>query len=220
MSLPINKIYALHHKPLRQRKERLLNIFEQKKLTVEWVENEEVEEDFYHYSPEKWTQKLNDAYPNDPTPPRPLRKSEISIGVKHYECFKRLVDSPHQEAIVFEDDVLFFEDFKEKFLEYFERTPPYWDAIFFGYGSFLRVENYVGGQLVYPRDHPVTRCLDSYIIKKEACKKILQDLKPISLPIDFELSYSFLKHDLKAYWWDPPLTAQGSQNNFYPSAIQ
>ena len=132
MSLHINKIYALHHKPLRQRKERLLNIFEQKKLTVEWVENEEVEEDFYHYSPEKWTKKLNDAYPNDPSPPRPLRKSEISIGVKHYECFKRLVDSPHQEAIVFEDDVLFFEDFKENFLEYFERPPPYWDAIFFG----------------------------------------------------------------------------------------
>mgnify|MGYP003661463581 CR=1 FL=1 len=52
---------------------------------------------------------------------------------------------------------------------------------------------------------------DSYIIKKSAAKKILNNIVPFTLPIDFELNYHMASHDMNVYWWDPPITKQGSE---------
>ena len=214
------KIYVTHYSPLSERKEKLNDYFSKTNLKVEWIENENIENDFYAPEEKEWYNKMQTAYPHDKTSFRPLLKTEISIAVKHYECFKRIAKSENEYAIIFEDDVIFKDSAMEKYADYLAETPSEWDVIFFGYGCFLTVPSKQEGKLSYKLDKPYTRCLDSYIIKKTACEKILKNLKPITLPIDFELTYSFMQNDLKVYWWEPPLTEQGSQNSTYESSIR
>tara|TARA_R100000008_G_C3578747_1_gene166982 strand:+ start:555 stop:1214 length:660 start_codon:yes stop_codon:yes gene_type:complete len=218
--LDLEKIYVTHYKPLVERKQRLMEYFDRKKISVEWVENEDVEEGFYDNSPDQWTRKLNIAYPNDQTPPRDLLKTEISVAVKHYECFKKIAASDFKYAMILEDDVVFTKSFVEDYPKYMKDTPPEWDVIFFGNGCFERVAGFKEGKFAYMLEHPKTRCLDSYIIKKTACTKILNTLKPITLPVDFELTYCFIKNNLKTCWWEPSLTSQGSQIDLYKSSIR
>ena len=214
------KIYVTHYSPLAERKKRLEDFFNKNNLNVEWVENENVEKGFYEENSEEWNRKIKIAYPTDKTPPRELLKTEVSVAVKHYECFKRIAESNHEYAVIFEDDVVFNDSFIKDYPRYMSQTPHEWDAIFFGNGSFLRINNATKDKLAYMLKFPTTRCLDSYIIKKSACEKILEDLKPITLPIDFELSYSFIKNNLKVCWWEPSLTNQGSQIRLYKSSIR
>ena len=218
--LNLEKIYVAHYAPLTERKKFLSDYFKRKEIPVEWVEDEVVEKDFYDNSPAEWTQKMHTAYPTHETPPRDLSKAEISVAVKHYGCFKRIAASDRQYAIIFEDDVVFTESFVEDYPRYMNDTPEGWDIIFFGNGCFDRVKNFKEGQFAYMLETPMTRCLDSYVITKSACQKILDTLKPITLPIDYELTYCLMKNDLKVCWWEPSLTNQGSQIGSYQSAIR
>jgi GR25 family glycosyltransferase involved in LPS biosynthesis len=219
MSLEIEKIYLTHHSPLRDRRERLEKYFQKNKMEVEWVETETIPEGFYKGSPELWNKKLSSAYPYDSSPPRKLSKQEISIAIKHYECFKRIANSPHEENVVLEDDVFFGKEFESYFNRFLSNTPNDWELIFFGSGAGLHIPRTRKDVNAYRKDDPVTRCLDSYIIKKSVCERVLSDLLPITLPIDFELSYSLKNHKIISYWWEPSLTMQGSQNDIYKSAI-
>ena len=90
---------------------------------------------------------------------------------------------------------MFNDSFIKDYPRYMSQTPHEWDAIFFGNGSFLRINNATKDKLAYMLKFPTTRCLDSYIIKKSACEKILEDLKPI---IASSRSYSAIQSTVPA----------------------
>ena len=58
------------------------------------------------------------------------------------------------------------------------------------------------------------------IIKKDAAKKVLATFDQWNLPADWEFNYQLKAHDLKVYWWEPPVVAQGSQCGVYDTTIQ
>jgi hypothetical protein len=67
------------------------------------------------------------------------------------------------------------------------------------------------------------RCCDSMIWTKQMCQDVLPFLKPIIAPIDIFLNHYFQAHDKhghKAYWLDPPIFSQGSQNGTFSSSVQ
>jgi hypothetical protein len=78
----------------------------------------------------------------------------------------------------------------------------------------------VDGQPAYIKEHPASKCTDSYVVKKSAVEKILNTMEQYSFPIDFELNYQMCINNMNVYWWEPPLVIQGSQNGLYRSEIQ
>ena len=125
-------------------------------------------------------------------------------------------------ALVLEDDAVFDKSFVNEFNMNLYRTPKDWDFIFIGSGCDLRVENrkIQEGKVAYLRDHPASKCTDSYVISIDSARKVLDTINPFSFPIDFELNYQMALHNMNVYWWEPPLVRQGSQCGLYKSKIQ
>ncbi|MEM1425584.1 MAG: glycosyltransferase [Cyanobacteria bacterium P01_H01_bin.130] len=192
---------------------------------VLWVEDEPPGDSFYQFDPQQWESKIDFAYAENEhyqmlRQARPLRRSEISVAYKHWKCFEDMVEQGIEVALILEDDVILCEDFQAKLLEGLEKTPADWDAIFPGSGSGLHIANPVPGQVAYGREHPAARCADTYLIRQSIAYELYQRLQRIHLPLDFELSWVFKFCQSKVYWWEPPLTAQGSQHGLYTSSVQ
>ena len=103
-----------------------------------------------------------------------------------------------------------------------ERTPEDWDYIFIGSGCNLRINPklVLPEKVAYKKEHPATKCTDSYCITFSAAKRVLSTILPFTLPIDFELNYQLERHDMNVYWWEPPIVVQGSQCGLYDSELQ
>jgi GR25 family glycosyltransferase involved in LPS biosynthesis len=222
MKLNVEKVFVAHYTPLKPRKEFLTQYFERNGIDiVQWVETETYPDNFWRTNAEKWTEKISYAYPKVHDTARRLSPQERSVALKHYTIFQEILKEDGENFLVLEDDVFFATEFAELFNTNLKETPKDWDTIMIGTGANLRIPIKEQGKVAHLKDHPATKCLDSYIIKKSVVKKIMEmeDLLPIDLPIDFELAYVFKKLDIKTYWWEPGITIQGSQNGFYKSAI-
>ena len=79
----------------------------------------------------------------------------------------------------------------------------------------VQIENVVDGQYFYKKESPSSKCADSFLIKKDAARKLANGLKRFSLPIDFELNYHLHCHKMNVYWTEPSLTKQGSETGLF-----
>lgn len=161
-------------------------------------------------------------------PAKPLKPAEISIALKQLEILKHHAESSDGYVVVLEDDVTFKgREFRKKFSELLQMTPPDWDFIFFGESGipfeknpWRRAWNRLSGRRVFQKRPPSTRCLDSYAVTTRAAQLLARSIDRIALPIDWELNYWIAKFRLKVFWWEPGLTVQGSQTGTYKSSIR
>jgi GR25 family glycosyltransferase involved in LPS biosynthesis len=200
-----------HYTPLVERKSRIL---EHIPFDMKWIESEP-EKQCWTTDPESWNKKA-------PVPFRQISKGEISLGHKHVEVYKDIVANKHSVTLILEDDVILADDFVALFNRNIEQTPKDWDYIFIGSGCGLRINPnlVIPEKIAYKKDHPATKCTDSYCITFSAAKRVLDTIIPFSLPIDFELNYQLERHDMNVYWWEPPIVIQGSQCGLYDSELQ
>ena len=175
----------------------------------------------YHkpYS-KSWSEGVNYNVDLPWTQFRQMRMAEISLGIKHYQAWRDIEQNGYDYGIILEDDVIILPDFLENMNHNLSQTPADWDVICFGYGSFMRVPERERGKTVYPMTPPKIKCTDSYLISGRAAKLMADAVLPFSQPIDWEMLYWVNKLDLKVYWWDPPLTMQGSQVGMYETLVQ
>ena len=73
---------------------------------------------------------------------------------------------------------------------------------------------------IFKMQHQATNCLEAYIVKKSSVQKILDELTPINLVIDWELAYQFYKKNMNIYWSKKSIFLQGSKNNTYQSELR
>ena len=226
--LLVDKIYIAHYSPLADRKKRLLSILNEMHSDVEWVELEPTTADlseYYHSDETLWNSRISPIYPISQHRYRPLKRAEISIAYKQIKILEKISfsdDDPGSTYIIFEDEILFEPHFVDSFNAALLVSPRDWDVIFFGSGCDLHVPANQAGDGIrsYRKDHPASRCADSYIITKEAAERLVTTFKPFVTAYDYELAYHMWKHDLTVYWWEPSLTRQGSQCGVYKSEIQ
>ncbi len=216
----VDKIIVLHYKPLEKRKSILEAVLKSHGIESTWITREPSKsqlKNFYKYSPQQWKKKTTPIE----IEPRKLSKSELSLLYKHYIALKKIVNEKHETTLILEDDVLFTEDFVNLFNKHLENTPSDWDYIFPGSGCNLRIHPSIieDGKTAYLKDHPATKCTDSMIIKKSSAKKILSTFNKWDLPADWELNFQLKHHDMKVYWWEPPVFVQGSQCGLYDTTI-
>jgi|7_EtaG_2_1085326.scaffolds.fasta_scaffold00068_43 GR25 family glycosyltransferase involved in LPS biosynthesis len=223
----VDKIIVLHYEPLVNRKTLLKAFLKQYNIEATWITKEPSKTDlkrFYKYSSDNWNKKTRPEEIGEfgTLPPRKLGKSELSLLYKHYIALKRIVREKYETTLLLEDDVLFTEDFVNIFNSHLKNTPADWDYIFPGSGCQLRVPKALleKDKIAYLKSHPATKCTDSMIIKLNAAKKMLSTFNEWDLPADWEFNYQLKEHDMKVYWWEPPVIAQGSQTGIYKSAIQ
>ena len=218
--LPNIPVYITHLSTLVERKEFLSSTLSSLGISPVWVERENIPSNFYNPARSLWNSKLEVSYPYDSTPSRLLRDSELSIAIKQYECWLKAASAEEEFVLILEDDILLQDNFVTHFNCFLNSTPSDWDIIFIGEGCNLHVPNPNPSIIAYPVSPPQTRCLDSYLIKRTLCDELSKSILPITLPIDFEVTYALIGLQSKCYWWEPTLTSQGSQIGRFPSAIQ
>ena len=182
MKLNIEKVFVAHYAPLKDRKEFLEKYLERNGVDiVEWVENEDYPENFWRTNAEKWTEKISYAYPKVYDKARRLSPQERSVALKHYTIFQKILREDGEDFLVLEDDVFFATEFVNLFNSNLEETPKDWDVIMIGTGANLHVPIKDQGKVAHLKDHPSTKCLDSYIIRKSVVRKIMEILELLIL---------------------------------------
>jgi GR25 family glycosyltransferase involved in LPS biosynthesis len=223
--LAVNAVYVAHYNKLVERKKHLLGQLLVNNIECFWFEQEPNKQEIrkkYDGRVESWNKKiLQVPYPSS-VPYKQLNRAEISLAHKHIKIYEDIIKNNFEFSLILEDDVVFCDDFTHKFNFNMYETPRDWDFIFIGSGCNLRIDKTKTkeGKNAYLKQHPASKCTDSYVVKKDAVKKIMNTMEKYSFPIDFELNYQMCINKMNVYWWDPPLVTQGSQNGLYSSEIQ
>jgi len=189
------KTYILHFDKLKERKiklEKELTNFP--KLDVKWFlqigyYSDELINDFYEYDKKLWKEKVRIA--NRPVIFYPLSKSQKHLVVNHMIIRKLIAEQSNDYALVLEDDIKFPLNFDKKIMKFIEENKE-WDIIYLEKGLEENTAWNNGG----------------YIIKKDACKKII-NLGKVTLPNDEELRYRIKKLNLKPLFY-PIISQEGN----------
>jgi hypothetical protein len=73
---------------------------------------------------------------------------------------------------------------------------------------------------MWKKKYGITRTVDAYIVSNKAAISLVDEIKEIVLPFDFELTYFFRKLKMNIFWYDPGFVSQGSMTGRYSSSIR
>jgi len=157
-----------------------------------------------------------------------LNANRIALALNHWFLWQYIVLSGIPEAIVFEDDVLLPDNFKEVFAESMANTPAGWDMI---YLSILFPERIDDGRIGAERvcgniwRHTGARTWDggcdgthAYMVSQAGAQKMTSAPFTLDEPIDRWISFNLLPH-LTTYIWHPSPIRQRSQSGEWSSTI-
>ena len=220
------KTYVLHCKTLSSRKEHILSQFEKHnfsnfELYEQFDANELSDNDirkYYTCDAEAERKKCELWHPGKAF--HKLSLSEISLTIKHYEVYRKIADGSDNYCVVMEDDSILSEDFCAKFDTMHKQAPPSYDVIIISSGCGLHINQLEKDKLIYPKAHPATRCTGAMVIKKEACRKLMNTMIPFHMVIDWDLNYQLYLHNFNVYWAEPTIVEQGSESGFFKSALR
>lgn len=221
------KTYVIHCKKLLSRKIMILKQLNHHNFQdyefYEDYDSEEIDDEMvkniYNHSANNQIKKLKLWYPEIHNP-RIMNRNEISLTYKFYKIFEKIANGDENSALIFEDDVILDRNFTTLFNKFYEETPKDFDAIFFGSGANLKIKETKPNIHHYVKNHPASRCADSFLITKKACKEIISTYLPFSIVSDWEIAYQMYHHNHKVYWWEPSLVKQGSEHGIFKSTLR
>ena len=222
MKLDTIKTYVLHCKKLSQRKPHIEKQLSRFGISnVKWFTDfdaDELSEETIKtfYTEDFWYDRFLPELYEGVGECRTLGKASISLCVKHIKTYEAIAEGGDEYVLMLEDDVVFHDNFYQ-IEEFMGDAPSDWDMIFMGSGCNLRPKNIVPGQVFYKKESPSTKCTDSFLINKDAAKKLSNSMIPFSLAIDFELNYHLHVMNFNVYWIDPPIVSQGSELGLFYS---
>jgi len=204
------KIFCLTLKDTPKRKEYAEKHFKENGLDVEFFEG---------INGKKFGLNTHIPYiddqPNwipDHGPVHFISSGHIGCILSHYILWKILTYLPYEEIIIFEDDVILCENFKEKLLQYKANLPNDWQYVFIGH-CCLPSKEYIFNvnDNIITTSHP-PMCTHAYMIKKSSLITLIETNSLAWSHIDIQIQKRSLKL-LKHYVFIPPLAEQISINN-------
>jgi len=227
------KIYIIHYTKLVERKNSIEEILSEKDIPYEFIEEFDKEDiskadlnQFYVNNNEIYNEKVK-LWAESGKENYKLNNAELSCSIKHLIALNKIKNENFKYFLIIEDDVIpknetFADDIKNLI-----NKKTSWDALFIGEGmgegfrnNKIGYKRYFPFYSTFKIQHPATNCLDSYIVKKNSIDKILNNLTPINMIIDWELAYQFYKMDLNIHWTKKSIFYQGSKNNIYNSTLR
>ena len=115
----------------------------------------------------------------DPLLNTPLTKGEVGCFLSHWHIWNKCIEK-NESILVLEDDVVFVDDFMDKFFEGYNFIPDDWDMIYLGCNhkkKYTRINDYI------------VKCNFAYttsamIIRNKAYEKMLEATKHMHRQID------------------------------------
>jgi GR25 family glycosyltransferase involved in LPS biosynthesis len=213
------KTFVIHYTKLKDRKEFILNQFEDENITdYEFIEG---------YDQEVLTFQDKSYFAN-------LKLSGMSVILKHLQVWRTIAASTEYDmALVLEDDVILDKDFTSVLSKYLEQLPPTFDMLNIGNGSNMHIEDdkIVPGKYIYLKGleqtcwggFGATRACDSYILSKKGAQKICSYFdsltRQITIPIDHWLNYVLRDVNAEVYWAEPTIVIPGSMIGIFQSTL-
>ena len=217
--------YVVHYKPNVQRRKVMEVIFAKEQMNnVTWIldyDKEDVSYEMYtqNFQADHLDYQKRGQDPNEFFPHYPLQPAMVSLSLKQKEAFRCIGYGEDHVGMMFEDDAIICENFREKLDFYLQTLPMDFDVAFIGQGGGKRIpeDKLVEGQYWYKKSHPADRCADSIIFSKQAARKIydMMNTHKICFNPDPELGFWMKVMDMNVYWLEPPIVAQGSQNGLF-----
>lgn len=227
-----DKIYIIHYTKLKDRYENIHPFLKNCKIPYEFITDydqetlsDDIIEKYYLSDESLFNNKTNNLWDSNIHKFRVLNKPEISCTIKHLIAIKKLSEECSNFGLILEDDVVFYENFNDRYKYCMSMTPSNWDSIFLGDGCGEHFQTFKLSQSTkindccYLINHPATNCAEAYILKPEIAKKIYDSAIPFQLVSDWEIAYQLYKINAKTYWWYPSLATQGSRNGKYQSTL-
>ena len=214
----IMKIFVLHYSKLVDRKKSIIEQFKKQNITdYEFIEKYDVNE---------ITDDESSLFEQN------FKKSSISLHLKHIYVYN-LIAKNYLNALIFEDDIILSDNFKEILNKYISQLPKDYDMLFIGNGSNLHIQtdNLSPNKNIYEKcleptswgGDGATRCTDSYIISNKCAQilcKYINNLKyKINVQIDWWLNRAARDNNLKVYWAEPTIVSQGSELGLFKSSL-
>lgn len=130
----------------------------------------------------------------------------IGCFLSHFFILQEAVMNGYKSIAVFEDDIIFVSDFKNKFEKYMGSIPEKWQLFMLGY--YERLENghktMISENIVIPHS---TWGTHGYIVRNEGIKIMWENLKTIHTHIDVQISNKIISK-LYTYCAYPALVHQ------------
>ena len=151
-----------------------------------------------------------------------LGKGALFCTLVHILCYETFLKSKSKYAIIFENDLCLFSNFKSKLEKIFHEAdllePGFAISLENSTLRFPSIWKTQKGKYLYEADSG--RCAGAYIIDRAAAENILQDLKQnkCNKVIDFWHNDLIVNNVIRMYWAHPPLTEQGSSNGKFKSS--
>lgn len=202
------KIFILHHEPAIERK---INLQEDLNLTnilypIEWVEK---------FLPSEINEDLSFT----------IKRSELSLSLKHQYALQQIVQDNIQYGIIFEDDIDLQSVPKlQKFLEQSiaELETEQGDILWIGdvwVGKYIIPPTQkVKGKISYFSNNCYSRCTHAYIINQRGAKLVLNNYH-YNQPID-HLYNEIITNKIILPGWTEPGLIQKSAEGLWSTLIQ
>jgi hypothetical protein len=212
------KIFIVHYKPLKDRKEYIDSFLSKTNLPFEY--STEVTRDNINYSyfsteysdiQRKNERTTTPVTPGDYTPTKPIMANTL----EHLVIYKKIIKEDLDFGLVLEDDAVFVDNFESRIEEIINNLPDVWDTIFATNGCENRPDiknsdDFVEQGLFYESLEKKSWTGGAYFIKNDTAKNFLDNIKPIVYPPDFEITYLQNLLDSKVYWLGDPIVYEGS----------
>jgi len=153
----------------------------------------------------------NPSWKPGDSPPYYITQGHIGCILSHYMLWKTLSYFPDDEFLIFEDDVVLCDSFKEKLIDYKSRLPNDWQYVFVGHCCIPDEScSHKHADNIYTTLHPPL-CTHAYMIKKESTKLLIETNSVAWAHIDVQIQKRTLwDNKLKYYVFLPPLADQMS----------
>lgn len=237
------KIFITHYTPLKNRKKYITDIFLKENITnyifYEKFNREEITSDLesqeFSYDVQAIRNRLSGFIPHnviDQFINDKLNQSEKSLSLKHKYIYKEFLENCKEEyLLVFEDDIIFVNNFSNKLNFILNEAHNKFDILLIGGGVSIKLNetknnlftddiNKIHFQTLGA--HPFGYGSDSYIMSRKTVNLAYHHMlsNKIMIPIDWELSYFAFNNKLKTYLLNPYLTYQGSASGEYESSVR
>lgn len=199
-------IFITHHKPNIDRKVFFEEEFNKQQLYYEVIE---------------------DYHPNDITKPNSdtITVQEYSLCLKHEKALKITLERKNNFCIVFEDDIILCNSFKEYFNIFFpEFISSGCDLLMIGTALNLAPPDIVQNKHIYYHPAFRTRCTHGILYTNKAAQIVFDNMhKGIYRGYDHKLNDIISEQRLKTAWLEPglhPGSAGGTPYFRFPTSIR
>lgn len=212
------QVQRYHFKNVKQVKIKTITEYEPQDIHGEVIQRSV---NYTHFKQEDETKENTKQYVHYNQFIKNMHLFQLSNALKHYKALEYIANSSDNDInIVLEDDVVYEEKVCLLLDRLMTNLPSDYDMIFLGLPGNKEIKN--KNQIQYQSLSEVFKMLpytDSYLISKQAAKKLYDDFLPIKFVGNIHFSYMLEKHNLKPLICLPNIFIDGSKYGMFLSVL-